>query len=463
MNNTPPTTSPFLPGVRNAIAAIAALLTIPGVMQNAQGITLQARTSQSFVESMGVNIHPDYTDSIYYNYSFIRSKLLEVGILHVRAALINTDPSYWYMPLPPAGYVNELKTLRQHGITSLLVFDAGGWNQTQPLSSYVGAIQSTIKSYMPAVDALECTNECDSSSFRYNGTPFPLGLYWECAEFFNIVNWDPVTSPIPVLAPSMADPGHYQDLANIESPATYCDIGNGHYYQSGQYADCDGWDFSKNWQTGYRPYSDLLTAGRPIYISETGYSNATALSGGVSERASGIYVPLVFCEGFRQGYARTYLYEFIDGYPDPSGTNWERHFGLLRNNGTPKPAYTALKNTIYLLNEWGASFSPQPLSVTIGSAPSTVHYMLLQRSTGVYFLAVWNDVSVYNTSTVPGTDVYPAKVPVTFTFSKNYQFSVYAPCQATGATPTSAYTLSTTSKSIRLNVPAELLIIKIAP
>ena len=46
-------------------------------------------------------------------------------------------------------------------------------------------------------------------------------------------------------------------------------------------------------------------------------------------------------EHFRAGIPRTYAYELIDEKPDAALTDPEQHFGLLRNDFSEKPAFTA--------------------------------------------------------------------------------------------------------------------------
>jgi hypothetical protein len=92
-----------------------------------------------------------------------------------------------------------------------------------------------------------------------------------------------------------------------------------------------------------------------------------------------------------------------------------------------------------------------------------MRYALLQKSTGAYYLALWNDTSIYKlaTQSTPGWDIYPQNVPVTLAFSAPQTFTVYAPNDSTGVNPTNAYTISTTPLSIKLELPTEALLIKI--
>ena len=55
----------------------------------------------------------------------------------------------------------------------------------------------------------------------------------------------------------------------------------------------------------------------------------------VSERAAGIYVPRLLLENFREGIARTYIYELVDMSRDPDREKGFAGFGLLRSNSSP--------------------------------------------------------------------------------------------------------------------------------
>ena len=49
------------------------------------GAATTAKTSDSFVESIGVNIHSEYTDTPYYNqFETVKERLEELGVRHVR-------------------------------------------------------------------------------------------------------------------------------------------------------------------------------------------------------------------------------------------------------------------------------------------------------------------------------------------------------------------------------------------
>src|SRR5207249_12221368 len=82
----------------------------------------------------------------------------------------------------------------------------------------------------------------------------------------------------------------------------------------------------------------------------------------------------------------------------PEMTQPEQNFGLARFDMTHKPAYTAMKNTIALLQVPGATNTGGTLHYTL-TAPSSVHHTLLQKSDGTTYLLLWNEVSSWNLTT----------------------------------------------------------------
>ena len=57
-----------------------------------------------------------------------------------------------------------------------------------------------------------------------------------------------------------------------------------------------------------------------------------------------------------------------------------------------------------MLAEPGASVTPSSLSYTLVNAPSTIHHLLLQKSSGDYYLLLWQEVSSYNSNTLTAVD-----------------------------------------------------------
>ena len=88
---------------------------------------------------------------------------------------------------------------------------------------------------------------------------------------------------------------------------------------------------------------------RGLVFTETGYHNALhdrADQPPASEEAAAVYFPRLLLAAFGLGARRTFIYELLDEKPDPGLADLQQHFGLLRNDFSPKPAFTAIKTLI---------------------------------------------------------------------------------------------------------------------
>jgi hypothetical protein len=87
--------------------------------------------------------------------------------------------------------------------------------------------------------------------------------------------------------------------------------------------------------------------------------------------------------------------------------------GLIRADGTPKPQYSALAAMIALLTDRGPAFRPSSLTYSLeGVIPSDVHHLLLEKSDGHFFLALWRETSGYDSRTKQPIEVTPVTVDV---------------------------------------------------
>jgi hypothetical protein len=85
-----------------------------------------------------------------------------------------------------------------------------------------------------------------------------------------------------------------------------------------------------------------------------------------------------------------------------------------------------------------------------------VHHTLLQKCDGRFYLAMWQEVSVWNTSSK--SDVSNADRAVTLMLSRPASaINVYRPVSGTGKVASNAGT------SISLRVPDEVLLVEIVP
>ena len=137
----------------------------------------------------------------------------------------------------------------------------------------------------------------------------------------------------------------------------------------------------------------IMGGDKCLMVTEAGehndYQQTTGYLG-TTEKISGRYIPRVYLELARRGVCRTFIYKLVDERNAP--TNVEENFGLLRNDLTEKPAFTAVKNMIALLTDTSgaaSSFVAGQLNYTLSGSTKNVSQMLFQKADGTFHLTLW--------------------------------------------------------------------------
>ncbi len=339
------------------------------------------RPSAAFVDSIGVNTHLGYTDTIYRRYDeVIRPRLAELGIRHIRDGL-RADRK---------DVVAKLNDLAGLGIRSDLLL---------PPEQAVAIAKEVRKS----VETVEGPNEPDhGSGWEAKARERQIALY-------RAIKGDAETARLPVLVSGMANtrdsPGRLGSLVEA------LDFGNTHSYPGGLPLTSGGWGISLD-----RAFAEArkVCDPKPLICTETGYHNRLEEKGhpGVTEAAAAKYIPRLLLTYFDRGIVRTYLYEFADEKPDPEMRDMEQHFGLLRVDGTPKPAFVALQNWIARLRDPGPAFEPGAVAFTIEGDTRDVRHVLLGRRDGAFDLILWREVLSYDLQSKQDKTVTPGTLTV---------------------------------------------------
>lgn len=339
-------------------------------------LVLSARSADDFVNSIGVNIHLGYWDTPYgggYE-SIIKPRLLELGVRHARDAGTVVSDDAWMrsvygrmQELAAAGIRFDLIMQPAQGVTDFTALPA--WNR---LMGFVGN----------AAESFEGLNEHDLS-----GRP---GWVSETRAFqfalFAAARADSRTASLPVLGPSM---GHAVNAALLGTLGSAMDVGNMHPYPGGALPLANLGDALQRLAP--------VDGNHPVMVTETGYHTATLSTSdhpAVPEAAMARYIPRLVLDNFAAGIARSYLYELID-----EGTNLaeqEQNFGLLHHDGSPKPAFTALRNLIALLADPGGSGAAGSVLVSMSGDTLGVTHLALVKRDGRQYLVLWQEASSYN-------------------------------------------------------------------
>jgi hypothetical protein len=411
-----------------------------------------AKSANSFVDSIGINTHIRYYDTAYGNYPFIKQTLLDLGVRHIRDG--GSDPT-WIQR------INELGSL---GIKSTLVLDPNigiGPDASYDTKPPGYTVANFVKLVSAGVEAVEILNEFDLFynlfSYSRNGQPV-TGNGWISylrdftRDVYIALKSDPATASIPIIGPSFV---YSTSSSAIGDLSQWVDYGSFHPYNNPKNPG-DG-SLAKDYALRSQAFGT-----KPLIATEVGYSTGSAASDRpVTEAVQGKYIPRLFLESFNQGVPRTFSYELIDQKADPN--NSENNYGLIRSDGTPKPAYTALKNLIGLLNDpqpattatsttTAAIVTPTPLGAlnySIGGTTQNVHHTLLEKRNGDFYLVLWLEV--------PSTDQTVGQT-VTLNFNTALgQATTYAPNQSIA--PITAYTSPT---QLTLSVTDAPLVVKLS-
>ncbi len=402
----------------------------------------QAKSADAFVNSIGVNTHINHINSAYYSrYTVVRDRLADTGIRHARdAAVIWNDAE-----LESLMY-SRYREVASRGTRFTLHLDPRYQNQQTIDRTKIAQIAQKAGG---ALEAFEGPNELDLSgdpNWAAKLRPYQQALY-------GAVKGNSSTATMPVVGPSLARGASYNALGNLEA---YFDYGNQHYYPNEWNPGGSGLD------TWAMPHTRKVSPTKPLIATETGYHTATQWTGignkGVSESAMGKYIPRAFLEYFNRGFSRTYSYELIDYFPDPERDFWIWNYGLLRNDGSPKPAYGALKNLIDLLEDPGPSFAPQSLAYSLRGGGRNVHHTLLQKRDGRYYLVLWQEVPSYSSTT--NTDISVPARQVTLRIRRQPMVTATTYLPNTSTNPTAVYA---NPERLTLWVPDHPLVVELKP
>jgi len=350
--------------------------------------------ADAFVDSIGVNTHMLQDLTADNEAAIITQRVRELGVRHVRDGIFPNQTA--------RQYADERTFLAATGAGVEAITDC-----PRPLGYYPGSTTPprVIRGFDDEtgghIELLEGPNEPDLRGVAGWG---PLVV--ACIEKLRLDR----TLPVPFVAPAMGNAFDTPRLGNISQVV---DVGAIHRYFSGHNPGTHGFwkrDACGEWgQMRFYICEARINAGPsvPLYITETGYST----NGEVDETTLGKYVSRVLLIDSLGGIARTYIYELHDDGTDPK--NSEDGYGLIRYDGTPKPAFNAVRNEIALLSDPGPAFAPAPLQYGVSGVASLRHELFEKRN-GTYLLAVWNETASWNPNTLREIPVAPSPVAVTF-------------------------------------------------
>jgi hypothetical protein len=426
---------------RLAISALLAALSITACHKKAasasesssQSFRETARSAFDFVNSIGINTHLNYFDRLYGNFPLVQRELASLGILHLRDGVHLQNADY------NAAVYGRWAQLGKLGLRFDAVVDPR--NKLGPITPDL--LEKVYLLSDRTIESFEGPNEMDisgTSNWSTIDRDFNDTLY-------RAVHQMPDADRVKLIGPSMAFASHGHQIGDISGRN---DFGNLHSYPAGKLPS-----------TIFPEQTELakdLSGSHAIIMTESGYHNALndhTDQPAISETAAAKYVPRLFLENYVHGILRTYLYELLDEAPDPGLKDNQLHWGLIRANGTEKPAFTALKNLISELNDHSKPAHLDSLTWSLSNTASKIDHILLEKSNGEFDLILWQEVPSFDTKDQVDISNPPVKAVLTFPY-KVKSVRLYEP--AIQATPTHSYSEAST---FPVDIPDHPLVIQI--
>lgn len=391
-------------------------------------------SAHAFINSIGLNTHLNYFDTGYGNFAFVERELKSLGVLHLRDGVHLQGADY------NATLYGRWIQLGRLGIRFDAVMDP---------RNHLGTLNASLLGEVDAltghtIESFEGANELDVST----ESDWPTVDRDYQKSLFNSDKALSVANSVRIIGPSLAFATRSFRIGDI---AGQMNFGNLHPYPAGKVPSAifpEQVDLEK-----------IICDDKRIMFTESGYHNAVNEQNdqpGVSESAAARYIPRLFLEDFAHGIPRTYLYELLDEKPEPGLTDPQMHWGLIRADGSEKPAFLALKNLITELNDRAEPSHLSSLKWSLSPSAKQVHHLLLQKSDGTYDLVLWQEVSSYDIR--HQTDIANPDVTSTLTLDRAaHSIKLYEPVREED--PVSSWS---DVKSVSLPIPDHPLVVEIA-
>jgi hypothetical protein len=393
----------------------------------------KAMSAYDFVNSIGVNTHLNYFDRTYGNFDLVERELKSSGIRHLRDGvhLMNADYN--------KAVYSRWSQLGKDGIRFDAVLDPR--SKLGPLTPEMLSQVNSLTNY--SIESFEGPNEMDISNIPGWQT---LDRSYQ-SEIHRTVKSMTGTTSLEIIGPSLANAANGLSVGNLGDDIDY---GNLHPYPAAKMPSAVFPEQSL--------LAKMISSNKRVFITESGYHNALHDSSdqpAVSEAAAARYIPRLFLENYLHDIPRTYLYEFLDEAPDPGLTSFQMHWGLIRSDGSEKPAFTAVKNLLSELNDSAEPAGLKQLTYSLDAQHAFIHHLLLQKSDGQFYLILWQEVPSYDYQ--HQRDIAVSPQAVTLTLQRNAkEVSTYEP--TIGNQPLQVYK---NVANFSLQVPDHPLIVQI--
>jgi hypothetical protein len=393
----------------------------------------QAASAAAFIDSIGVQTHINYVDTPYANWQQVLDEIVRLGVHHIRDAL----------PMTPT-FVSNHRQLAAAGIRCTCGF---AMDKKLTAEDIVQAARTASD-----VDALEAPNECDAGTNCGGGGKTGIE---RVTSFLPVLASAGHELQVPVIGPSFTTREAYAASGTI---AQWITFNNLHVYFGGRNPGTEGWGAGDAQGHRYGSFdwwldqSNLNASGIPSQITETGYEafDNPSRPGTIPVGVESAYIPRTLLLAWNHGIRRTFIYELLDEFPD-------NRYGLLRHDMTEKPAFTALRNLISILNDSSRSTTLGRVKLSIESTDPSLSHTLLQKADGTYDLILWLERSSYSSDTETVSPV-PSE-PVRLQLEPKFGIAQFISFNEDGSTQKND--ISTKPSSLTVSVSDRLTVVHI--
>lgn len=398
------------------------------VLSFAAHAQVTAGRNGDFIDSMGVNNHLGFTGTVWQNPTLQNSLMNYLGIFNFRDSAVR------------AATLSDYKITAAAGAKYLMGTHTGpeGNEVTAYTPGLITAAASLVQTTPGSVIGMEGPNELNTQSVLYLGTDSTTSGVVAANIMVYLSGQTRGNSTLSGAGVLVVNVGLNGGAANANTYVTQegnlsasVDIGNEHPYPPGGAQP-------RGHLTSRIAFAQQPVPGKPVYYTETGYCSATGFIGqGVDQATQAKDSLNILFDAWDLGIKKTYLYQLMEGVPNPPSNDCENGYGMFTSTGAPKPLATAIHNMTQILVDNAGnsrSFTPGTLAYSLTGLPAAGHSILLQKASGLIDLVLWNEAPNYNTNTQVPIVVNPTNVTVNLGRSFSV-VNVYDPVN--GSTPIS--------------------------
>ena len=366
--------------------------------------TVTPKWSQLAVESFGVCAMPTHSHSVYQHRSAWVGNLADMGAAFIRGT---------YKPGSSPTY-DTARLLRERRMKWQMVIVKSLSQSDADIRARVNDIAKNAADVCLAVEGINEPNHNRSGgSVPSNWRELTLQkqkALWQAVQAVPALRGKPVLGPSLQMVKATEADFKWFAANGLNNYMTHAGT---HCYASGGYIDTNFDSKTRVMRTYWK---------KPVWITETGYTNAIAGTGGqraVPESVSGIYAPSAVLEAIDRNW-KVNWFEVMDDVDAGAKNDAESNFGLWAVGSTsspagwrPKPAAVALKKILNGLKDPGPAYQPRAMGLRVAAATPDVRWTALGKRDGSVQLYLRRTVDVYDPRTERKLSVASVKVTIT--------------------------------------------------